>query len=459
MKRFICLLLAACLMLTACSAAAVQEESSEPEQSSSSSNEQQASLVKVINDYLVKAQYPEQVSYPGTIDYRDYTAYNKASEAWYKQREEQQQYMVDPSALLSYYGQTLKTFLTGEDPDKNIVVSPANLFMALALLAESTDTNTRAQILSVLGVNDIETLRKLANNFWMYNYHDDGSVTSILANSVWMDSSLSVKEDWLDHLTTEYFASAYSGEMGSDEMNEALRAWLNEQTGNKLEEAVQNVNLTPETLLALSSTIYYKARWYDEFNKNQTDEQIFHGVHHDQTCDMMHSSGTGFYYYGGQFGAIEKTLTNSGHMVFILPDEGVSPYDLLSDSEALTYMMTGEANNTHIMINLSIPKFDVTSEMELSDALKQLGIQDVFTGEADFTPVCDEQLVLDKIQHAARVTIDEEGVEAAAFTVELMAGGGLPPEEQVDFVLDRPFIFMIKGNDGSILFIGIVNQL
>lgn len=457
MKRLICLILTACLLLTACSAASTPQN--EPSDLKEPSSSQEASLVNIINDYLVKAQYPEQVVYPGTIDYRDYTAYNNAADAWYKQREEQQQYMVDPTALISYYGQTLKTFLTGEDPNKNIVVSPANLFMALALLAESTDTNTRAQILSVLGVNDIETLRKLANDFWLYNYHDDGSVTSILANSVWMDSSLTVKEDWLNNLATQYFASAYSGEMGSDEMNEALRAWLNEQTGNKLEDAVQNVNLTPETLLALSSTIYFKARWHDEFNKNQTDEQIFHGADHDQTCNMMHASDIGFYYYGEKFGAVEKSLTNSGNMVFILPDEGVSPYDLLSDTEALTYMMSGEANNTHIVINLSVPKFDVTSEMELSDALKQLGIQDVFSGDADFTPVCDEQLVLDKIQHAARVTIDEEGVEAAAFTVEMMAGGVLPPEDQVDFVLDRPFIFMIKGNDGSILFIGIVNQL
>ncbi len=456
MKRVFCLLLVACLLLSGCQAAQTRDDSSEPSKEPSSS---EASLVKVINDYLVKAQYPEQAAYPSYDDFSDYSEYSKASDAYYEQRLALQEHMLTPGTLNAYYSQTLKTFLTGADPTKNIVVSPANLFMALALLAESTDQNTREQILSVLGISDIETLRKTANDFWLYNYHDDGSITSILANSVWMDSSLNIKQPWLDSMTEHYYASAYAGEMGSQSMNEALRAWLNEQTGGKLEDAVKNVELSPETLLALSSTIYYKARWYDEFNKNQTDQQIFHGAGFEETADMMHSTQSGYYFYGSHFGAVEKTLINSGSMVFILPDEGTSPYDLLSDPEALTYMMTGEAENAQLMINLSVPKFDVTSELELSDALKQLGIQDAFTSEADFSPVCDEQLFLSKIQHAARVTIDEEGVEAAAFTVELMAGGALPPDEILDFVLDRPFLFMIRGNDGSILFIGIVNQV
>ena len=65
---------------------------------------------------------------------------------------------------------------------------------------------------------------------------------------------------------------------------------------------------------------------------------------------------------------------------------------------------------------------------------------------------------LDRVDHAARVAIDETGVTAAAYTVMLMCGAGMPPAEQMDFVLDRPFLFVIASRDNLPLFAGIVNQ-
>ena len=60
------------------------------------------------------------------------------------------------------------------------------------------------------------------------------------------------------------------------------------------------------------------------------------------------------------------------------------------------------------------------------------------------------------IKHAARVKIDEEGVEAAAFTAIVGAGAAMPPEDEMDFVLDRPFAFVIRGLDSVPLFEGTV---
>lgn len=58
-----------------------------------------------------------------------------------------------------------------------------------------------------------------------------------------------------------------------------------------------------------------------------------------------------------------------------------------------------------------------------------------------------------------RVTTDEEGVEAAAYTVfslSATSAGEMP--EELDFVLDRPFLFAITGQDGLPLFVGAVNH-
>ena len=86
---------------------------------------------------------------------------------------------------------------------------------------------------------------------------------------------------------------------------------------------------------------------------------------------------------------------------------------------------------------------------------------DVFdAGKADFSPLTDDKadaIFLSQAKHSARVTIDEEGVVAAAYTVMVACGAALPPDERVEFTLDRPFLFAVTGESGEILFAGIVN--
>ena len=103
-------------------------------------------------------------------------------------------------------------------------------------------------------------------------------------------------------------------------------------------------------------------------------------------------------------------------------------------------------NKSSIRINLSVPKFDVSSKIDLASKMMELGITDCFDMEkADFSPLLTEDLpvFLSSAEHGARVAIDEEGITAAAYTVMMAAGAAPPPEEEVDFVLDRPFLFVI----------------
>ncbi len=67
--------------------------------------------------------------------------------------------------------------------------------------------------------------------------------------------------------------------------------------------------------------------------------------------------------------------------------------------------------------------------------------------------------LLKEFKHGVRVIADEEGVKAAAYAVEQAAGAAKPPEEVIDFVLDRPFMFVLTGQDGSVLFSGVVRNI
>lgn len=154
-------------------------------------------------------------------------------------------------------------------------------------------------------------------------------------------------------------------------------------------------------------------------------------------------------------------------MCFVLPDEGISAEELLADEEAMDFLFSADQGrsqwdkNRFLIVNLSVPKFDVTSETDLISGLKALGITDVFDSSAsDFSPMTSdaEGIFVSEAKHDVRVMIDEEGCAAAAYTVIAAAGAAAPPDEEVDFVLDRPFLFVLTGNDGLPLFVGIVNH-
>ena len=417
--------------------------------------EQQPSLSVPSAGLLAAPVYPEMADYPADVN--DYEAYEKW---WDGQRAQYGQPLGYGDNLYDFYQKSIPVFLGSEE--KNAVYSPVNVYMALALLAETAEGNTRQQILDLLNADSIESLRAQASHMWNAHYCDDNATTLLLANSLWLDNTLNYKQETADILAKDYYSSVYHGDLGSDKMNKALQDWLNENTGGLLKEQVAGQTMDPQTLLALASTIYYKVKWNNEFWEELNTEDIFHAPSGDRTVTYMNTCLTyGPYYYGEDYGAVSLRLEDGSRMWLILPDEGYTPADVLKSGHAVKDLLVeGEpANNTSVMVNLSLPKFDVTAKNDIIPALKTIGITDAFSSyTADFSSVSDDPLFVSGAEHAARVKIDEKGLEAAAYTVIIECGAAMPPTEEVDFILDRPFIFLIESNSGMPLFTGVVNE-
>jgi serpin B len=109
-------------------------------------------------------------------------------------------------------------------------------------------------------------------------------------------------------------------------------------------------------------------------------------------------------------------------------------------------------------VDVRLPRFEVTTAFEGSDALKQLGVRRAFDAEAaDFSGMLErERLFVGVVLHKAFVAVDEAGTEAAAATIVGMEAGSAPaPETPVDFVADHPFLFLIRHDPtGAVLFLG-----
>ena len=423
------------------------------------------------NAYAVaEAVYPSMAPYPNEMDYADLLTgefdsdgFSDAYDAWRDSVRGQEQEEGYADGLTPFFTASIRQFLAGE-AGKNRACSPLNIYTALGMLAELTDGESQQQILDLLGAESMEALRAQARAVWNGQYRNDGATTSILASSLWLSQDVSFVPQTLETLAQTYYASSYRGEMGSEEFNQAFRDWLNDQTGGLLADQIGELSLEPETVLALAATLYYQAKWSSEFSQSETAPQTFHAVDGDMTCDFMHSGSSGAYYWGDRFCAVGRALENGGGtMWFLLPDEGVAVEELLDDPQAMAFLLSNGdwENRKDLMVNLSLPKFDISSQADLAEGLQAMGVTDVFDPAAsDFSPMTTdmEGIYVSQVKHGVRVAVDEEGVTAAAYTVMAMSGSAAPPEDEVDVVLDRPFLFALTSPDGLPLFTGVVHR-
>ena len=384
--------------------------------------------------------------------------------AWSNEKNARENLFHTADDLWPYYLDMMQTFLSSEE--ENRVVSPVNVFFALAILAEITDGDTRAEILDELNADSLETIRKEAEAVFAVNSADDGRYISLLSASVWLSDRCRYREETLKNLADIYHASAFSGTMGSDEYNRALQEWLNRGTRGLLKEQAVNMKMPATTLLALATTIYLKAGWDEAFTEALNTEETFHGASGEEAAVFMHRTKKGAVYEGAHFTAACLPVGTSGaYMWFVLPKEGTMPADLLKDPEALEFLRKQHSYETYEEgeVVWSMPQFDVASDLNLCEGLMEMGILKVFdSAESDFSPVFVDKrdAYVSKAQHAARVTVDEEGVEAAAFTVVFLGESWEEPaERRILFTFDRPFLFMVAGPDGAPLFAGTVNSV
>ncbi len=418
---------------------------------------------------LAVPEYPELPKAPSEplldtkqawIDWNDaYDAYRDQWDAFRDAAPAPKDQPGLPDALADFSARSAALALAGEN---NRIYSPISLWFALAMLAETTAGETRQQVLTALGAEDMEQLRGWADSLWHTLYTDDGTASLLLGSSIWLGEGMEFHQDVLDTLAERYCAASYRVPMGTDKADKALTAWVAEQTRGLIGGNGKVLETAPNTLAVLASTLYYQAGWRDEFLPENTSEDSFTTAAGEElTVDFMHRTDKNALFLRREGYEAAALSTYLGQMVFVLPEEGVSPTQLLSDPDFLSSLDIYSDDAIRGKVQWSVPRFDVSSDLDLKPTLEGLGITDALDWEsADFSPLTDTEPVwVDQVKQIARVKVDEQGVEAAAVTLMAASGDAAPSETPTICVmdLDRPFIFLIKA-ENTVLFVGVVEN-
>jgi serpin B len=352
--------------------------------------------------------------------------------------------------------------LSKGDNKKNRLYSPISLYMDLSMAAETADGDTQQEILQALDM-DINMMRDETGKLFrrLYFYNEIGKLN--LGNSLWLNENIDFNEEMLDLLKEKYYAGSYNIDFSNKEDAKKISKWVSNQTGGKLGNSFDDFALNQDDVMTLINTIYFYDEWIDRFDAKNTKEGEFYlGDGSKVMTDFMNMEyGSHGFVDAKCYTASYLSLKNNNRMVFILPDDGKTPSDIISNPEILGEALDCFSSDDYKTgrVIFKIPKFNFSSKESVKEFCIDLGIKDAFKEEtADFSNLSDiKPLFISDIMQNSTISIDEKGVEAAAYT-EITYAGAAEPDGIAEMILDRPFIFAITGIDASPLFVGIINN-
>jgi serpin B len=345
----------------------------------------------------------------------------------------------------------------------NLFLSPYSISTALAMTYAGARGQTAEQMAKTLQFPITSERGKFHQAFGeiikqLNAEGQKGAFELVVANALWGQTDYKFLPDYLALVKKDYEGNLEQVDFKTktEEARNTINTWVENKTRDKIKELIKLGMINTMTRLVLTNAIYFKSKWADPFAPDFTQNfPFFLSGGEGITVPVMSKTSMFRYIETHTLQALELPYANNElSMIILLPKErdGVGELEKYLNS---TYFAKLLKEMSEQRLEIYIPKFKMTSQLNLANTLNAMGMSDAFSGNADFSGMTDsEKILISEIIHQAYINVDEEGTEAGAATAMIMVGSANIEKPPV-FRADHPFIFLIRDNhSGSILFIG-----
>ena len=355
----------------------------------------------------------------------------------------------EPGSEIDYAMSFIKSVVSVEDKNINLAVSPYSAGVALSMLAEGAQGQTRVEFDKAL-------------NDCLFKAEDLGGNDTITVNSVnslWIDDDFSIRNRYVNLMQKDFDALATTLSFSDPSTVKAINDWCAEHTNGKITEIIDK--LSPNDVMVLVNALYFNAPWLNPFEPHLTSDAQFNGS--VKTSDVKMMSRKAYMNYAEYMGCQLVELPYEGGryaMYVLLPPHEMDINELIGYLSKDAYMTALNAlKSTEVLLRM--PRVKVETSLLLNESLKEMGIRTAFTSAADFTAIAEMgPLSLGLVKQKCYVDISERGTEAAAVTSVQIRMTSARPAPYVRMTVDRPFLFFITDTQESdILFAGRIMNL
>ncbi|OKH16506.1 proteinase inhibitor I4 serpin [Fischerella major NIES-592] len=346
-----------------------------------------------------------------------------------------------------------------QENNKNVFISPASVAIALDMTYNGANGSTQRAMAKALELQGLSLQEINSSNAALKQLleNSDPEIQLSIANSLWANQEVKFNPDFLKKNQDFYQAKVTNLNFQDPNSVSKINNWVSESTRGRIDKIVEKIE--PDQVLFLLNAIYFKGKWTNEFDKQQTVQQPFYLTSSTQKQHpMMSQKGEYKYYENEQFQAASLPYGKDGKFSFyvFLPKKNSnlkSFYENLNADNWEKWMSQFSLREGLIRL----PRFKMDYKVTLNTALEALGMGEAFTNQADFSQM-GQNFQISEVKHKTFVEVNEEGTEAAATTsVAVTAVSATVNQQPFQMIVDRPFFCAIRDNQtGSILFMGAI---
>ncbi|CAN0922185.1 At1g47710 [Linum grandiflorum] len=365
-----------------------------------------------------------------------------------------------------------KHLLLTEAKSSNTVLSPLSIHVILSLIAAGSKGPTQAQLLSFLKAKSGDHLNAFSSELISVVFADGtaaGGPTLSLANGVWVDKSISLNHTFKQLVDNVYKAASDQVDFQSKaaEVANEVNTWAEKKTNGIIKEVLPSGAVDNTTRLVFANALYFKGAWNDKFDASATKDHDFHLLSGSSVrVPFMTSKKKQFVSQSDGFKVLSLPYKQGEDkrkfsMNIFLPDSKDGLPALVEKFGSEPGFLNRHVPQQRAEVgDFKIPRFKISYGFEASNTLKGLGLLLPFSNEADLTEMVDasaggSNLSVSSVFHKSFIEVNEEGTEAGAASVGVIALRSLRIPEKIDFVADHPFLFVIREDlTGVVLFSG-----
>ncbi|KAM4664265.1 alpha-1-antitrypsin-like [Discoglossus pictus] len=346
--------------------------------------------------------------------------------------------------------------VASEQPSKNVFLSPVSISTAFALLSLGARANTYDQIIEGLGFNTTEISEQQIIDGFQHLIHvlndPDSELQLNSGNALFISKEKKLLDKFLEDAKNYFDSEAFSTDFQkSEEAKTQINSYVEKKTNGKIVDLLSSVDQA--TALVIINYIYFRGKWENPFREENTQEGDFHVDENTVVkVPMMYRNGYYRWAYDKELGCTVVQIPYKGNASawFILPDQG--KLKQVEESLQRQTLKSWKKSLSGSRIDLYLPKFSISTTLDLKSELAKLGVTDVFSEQADLSGITGEPNVkVGKAVHKAFLNVDERGTEAAGATALEIVPMMLPPK----LSFDRPFLLVITCDiSKSLLFMG-----
>ncbi|BFZ18440.1 hypothetical protein BsWGS_21479 [Bradybaena similaris] len=335
----------------------------------------------------------------------------------------------------------------------NQIYSPSSIHQALSMTSLGARGDTETEMRTVLGLNIFtrtrESHRAYRDVITLLNSAPD--VTIRTANAIFVNQRRTVESTYITDVRNLYLAEASTFDVNDPAGPETvINDYVENKTKGLIKDLIPAGSIDPLTLAVVINTFYFNASWQTPFNKEDTKKAPFFPPQGTIQVDTMFSTRTMNIkrnFSGADVG--ELVLGTGRFSLFIAQPHSVNGLPALERS------LTTPGKIEQIFeglkperVNMSLPKFNITSQYKLKENLQALGINKAFDQrQANFTGIDRAGGVfISDVIHQALIEVNEAGTVAAAATAITIGVVSLPPPPTATFYVVRQYLFFLRDN-------------